>query len=301
MVQARDEVLIREKIHFFRKSAFWPHAAQLDTDGWLENFTEDERPVALILLDSFLYFSGDVTTKILNTEFHKLSNLVAPLDMAITDRMSRWAEFKERVILTYPTDEEPGATDSGRSYLRKARGVLNLDESQFADPHDALARLHEDPTRPVLFIDDFVGTGNQFIQTLNRPYTVHGEVRTFSDYVGARQIYMPILCTESASERIVRHAPALQLRPGHLLSDDYSIFHPESIVWPDGPDHDAIDVVRAASERAGIPMGEGGAPNDWCGFGRLGLSVAIDDTIPDASLTIFYWEENGWRPLKRRP
>lgn len=297
----RDETLIRDKVEFFRKSAFWPLVAGPDAEGWLANFKDDDKTVALALLDSFLYFSSELTSKILASEFHRLSEVVCPFDMHPQQRRSAWRTFRSRVVVSYPTDEEPGATDSGRSYLRKARGVLGLKESQYADPADAIARLNQDPRIPILLIDDFVGTGSQVIQTWKRAYNIGGGLASFADFTDAHIFYIPVLSTERARRRINIEAPTLHLRPGHLLTEEYSVFHEKSIMWPEGLQPAGIEFVRNASKRAGIPMGNGAKPDDWCGFGSLGLCVALDDTIPDASLTLFYWEKNGWRPLKYRP
>lgn len=301
MAKARDEALVRQKVDFLRKTAFWPIHSDIDEYGWLSNFEDDERPFAVALLDAFLYLSDDMTSTILASEFHRLSQIVCPADEPLEGRIASWDTFTDRVIVTYPTDEEPGATDSGRSYLRKARGKLNLREDQFCDPHDALHKLAIDPSAPVVFIDDFTGTGNQFLQTWGRRYTTPGGTRSFAEFQPDNQFYVPILCTETGVTAISNVAPSLLLRPGHILAHEYSIFHKESLVWPDDLMADGPDAIKQASKRAGIPMGGGSIPHDWCGFGGLGLCVAIDDTIPDASLTLFYWEENGWRPLKRRP
>lgn len=174
MARARDETLIRDKVEFFRKSAFWPLSAGLDGDGWLDNFKPHEKTVALALLDAFVYFPPDMTTTILASEFHRLSSVVGPADLSLRERQSLWDQFREDVVITYPTDEQPGATDSGRSYLRKARGVLGLRQNQYADPADAVARLAQKPGTPLVLIDDFVGTGSQVLQSWNRQYKVPG-------------------------------------------------------------------------------------------------------------------------------
>jgi hypothetical protein len=58
--------------------------------------------------------------------------------------------------------------------------------------------------------------------------------------------------------------------------------------------------VKAVSARIGIPDSGGAVVNDWQGFHCLGLSLAFYDSVPDATLPIFYWEENGWNPLIKK-
>jgi hypothetical protein len=61
-----------------------------------------------------------------------------------------------------------------------------------------------------------------------------------------------------------------------------------------------VATLKRISERAGY-IQENGGPDDWRGFHGLGLTVAFEHGIPDASLPIFFSERNGWKPLMRRP
>jgi hypothetical protein len=294
---------VLEKLSFFKKSAVWPVEFKIEPEEWLKNFEPDEFEVAIALLDGFAYYAPEVTKKILTSSFHRLSIEVAAFSLSNRERSRRWDEFRSRVIVTYPTDERPGATDSGRSYLRKARTVLGIDTSQYMDPHEALAAKLADSTKPLLFLDDFAGSGSQFCKTWRRPYPASGGVTSFQTIATDGMVaYIPTLCSHEAVHAILDCAPRLLLRPGHVLGEEYSVFHPQSIIWPSEELQSKSGyILRKASERAGIPLGDGSDPDDWCGFAGLGLAVAIDDTIPDACVTLLYWADNGWRPLFRRP
>lgn len=291
------------KIAFFKKAAIWPLEFKVDPEGWLSNFRPEELDVAIALLDSFWYYAPEFTKKIVATGFHRLSAVVSHRTAAATERRTAWTEFRRRVIVTYPTDERPGATDSGRSYLRKARLVLGLDEAHYLDPQDALAARIADPDRPIVFLDDFAGSGSQFCHTWERVYNVHGTGASFKSAGGAGVIaYLPVLASHLALTRIGTCAPSVLLLPGHTLGEEYSALHRDSLLWPTKElQRKSEDILFQASDRAGIPLGDGSIPDDWCGFHGLGLAVAIDDTIPDACLTLLYWETNQWRPLFRRP
>jgi len=56
---------------------------------------------------------------------------------------------------------------------------------------------------------------------------------------------------------------------------------------------------RVPATRAGIP--DTGGVNDWRGFHRLGLCLALHHKTPDATIPLLYWNQNGWQPLVRRP
>jgi hypothetical protein len=303
MLYDRESARVIGKLGFFRKAAIWPVEFSIDPEGWLTNFQPEETDVAIALLDAFCYFAPELTKKILAAGFHRLSSYCGDTSVPPAERQRMWQEFLNQVIVTYPTDERPGATDSGRSYLRKARTILGLEQRQYMDPADALAARMSSPGRAVVFLDDFAGSGNQFCQTWRRQYMVGGRRVSFETAGGSGLVaYLPVLCSHAAVRAIGRCAHTVLLLPGHTLGEEYSAFHPESLLWPS---HELLikshSVLYNASNRAGIPLGDGSDPDDWCGYHGLGLAVAIDDTIPDACLTILYWEANGWRPLFRRP
>lgn len=303
VLHEREVTRVLGKLSFFRKAAIWPVEVTIDPEGWLTNFEPDEMDVAVALLDFFSYFAPEVTKKILVAGFHRLSCHATDPSALFVERNRRWGDFCANLIVTYPTDERPGATDSGRSYLRKARGLLGLNQQQYMDPPDALAARLNRPDRALLFLDDFAGSGNQFCQTWVRQYTVGGRRSSFKSAGGSGLVgYLPVLCSYQAVEAIARCAPTVLLLPGHTLGEEYSALHPKSLLWPsDELRTRSYSVLYEASKRAGIPLGDGSDPDDWCGYQALGLAVAIDDTIPDACLTLLYWNEKGWRPLFRRP
>ena len=297
----RDRLSVLEKVKFFKKVSVWSFNYRIDPTAWLSNFNVDEQDIAVALLDACVYFSPELTNRILVATFHRLSAYLP--ETAGTDRASAWDRFRRRAIVTYPTDERPNATDSGRGYLRKGRAVLALLQEQFMDPEAALQARCSNPERPVVFLDDFAGSGSQFCETWTRPYDFGGVQRSFASCVqGAQIAYLPILSTTLAVDNIGKCAPSVLLEPGHTLGPEYSALSANSIIWP-SPELQAraLGVLRSASARAGIPLGDGEHVDDWCGYRRLGLALAIDDTTPDACLTLLYWEKNGWRPLFRRP
>jgi len=303
VLDEREATRVLGKLSFFTKAAIWPIETGIDPEGWLTNFQPEEMPVAIALLDAFSYFAPEITKKILVSSFHQLSSHIVDPSSTFIERSRRWRDFRANLVVTYPTDERPGATDSGRSYLRKARMLLGLDQQQYLDPPDALAARLNDPNRPLLFLDDFAGSGHQFCETWTREYTVGAHRSSFMAAGGSGLVgYLPILCSYLAVDTIAHDAPTVTLLPGPILGEEYSVFHDKSLIWPSEEIRNrSVGVLYEASRRAGIPLGDGSDPDDWCGYRDLGLAVAIDDTIPDACLTLLYWNANGWRPLFRRP
>ena len=153
----------------------------------------------------------------------------------------------------------------------------------------------------VIFVDDFVGSGNQFAETWCRKlHTPFESFQALAPGSQAQFYYCPAFCTQLGLNRIERTYPEVTVNPGVLIPDNYGALAPDSIVWPSHLRSTAKDFLRTASARAGIPDTGGTKPDDWRGFASLGLTIAIEDSVPDATLPIIYWDKNGWRPLIRR-
>lgn len=293
-----DRTRVLEKCNTFGRLSLWPRKAELDPDGWLENFGPSEIEHALYLLDSFVHYSRDLLAEVFAAGVHNLSSSIPFSGRGFCAARDNWDAFLDRVVLTFVTGEEPNPTDSGQGFARLARKDLGIAEERIVDPSEAVQLLAADPSLPILFVDDFVGSGNQFIETFHRPYA--GE--SFRDVLAreplAKVFYCPALCTVGGLQRIEAAHLNVQVSPGNVVPREYSALHPASIVWPDHLRLSGPKFVEAVSRRAGIPDDD--SPNDWRGYARLGLALSLGDSVPDATLPIFHWEKSGWRPLVRR-
>jgi hypothetical protein len=295
-LSSTEDVLI--KCNFFVDTQLWPLKHVLNPEGWMSNFNDDERPYAAMLLNSFIYLSESLVNQIYIATISDLAG-TSNLDVA-TDH---WKIYRENVLVTFITGETPNLTDSGRIFARKARQLLGIPQENIVDPQVAL-ELHISNDRPVLFVDDFVGTGLQCVETWKREIPTGRYEGASFDKVQkhgnpAACHYTPLVCTQIGKETIRAHCPELNLRPGHLLGSHYSALTRDSIVWPEDLFDTAVNVLRSMSLRAGIPE-DLNVRNDWRGLFEQGLCLAFYHSVPDATLPIFFWEENGWIPLIRK-
>lgn len=181
---------------------------------------------------------------------------------------------------------------------------MEIPESQCMYPETAIKEVAHSGIRPIIFVDDFVGSGNQFISTWTRQYEISpGRSISFAELSqtvrGLRFFYCPLVCTALGKKRIADKCSGVELCPAHVIPEEYSALHPASVLWPERLRGGAVNFVAAASRRAGIPDCNGGI-NDWRGFWKLGLTVAFQHSVPDATLPLLYWDKNGWTPLRRR-
>ena len=279
------------KCEYFSSIGIWPHRTVLDPERWLDNFLDEEVEHALYLLNAFMYFAPILVDQIFSASIRTIGRLMT---------RDEWKGFLDNVLVTLVTGEEPNITDSGHLFARRAR-YLGIPEERIISPEQACAQIQRGFNGAVVFVDDLVGSGNQFIETWRRSYrTQYESFKALAPFSRAKFYYCPAFCTQLGLKRINCACPEVTVSPGVFISDNYGALAPDSVVWPSRLKGTAKEFLRVASERAGIPDTGGTTPDDWRGFASLGLTIAFENSVPDATLPITYWEQNGWRPLMRR-
>jgi hypothetical protein len=291
-----DEDFVLRKCEYFAKVGLWSRRSRIRPKPWLQNFEGEEREYAVSLLNAFLYFSDDLMLELFRGAFHGLSRTFFA---GRSDRVSAWRDFAERVVFT-PVHADGGPAESGIGWVSRWKHDVRVDDSRTMWPEEALTALVSDPSLPVVFIDDFVGSGRQMRTMWEReiPLVRHG-ARTYSFREVAASsevtlIYSPALCTHEGMGALRRHCADLYINPGNEITPQHNALASDSLIWPSEHLDGARDFVEAASARAGIP-GE-----DWEGFEKLGLAIGFAQSVPDATLPLIYWEEEGWQPLIQR-
>lgn len=302
---APEEPRVLHEADFLAQAAVWPMSDRINPRAWLNNFRDDEVPYALDLLRSFVYFSEGMSEVLLRSAVQRLGQEVLDFNAAPHVVASAWRGFVDGLVVVPVRGEDPNPTDSGFAYVRSARNALGLNQSQFHEERDALQLLqsvhHAGVRRDVVFVDDFVGSGNQFVTTWQQEVPLAGGGELSFDRIASatasRFFYCPLVATEAGAEAIARYCPGVTLSPAHFLPAEYSAFHPESRLWARERRSTGPEVLRRIAERVGMPDTDGDDVDDWKGFHELGLAIAIRDSIPDANLGVFRWASSDWTPL----
>ena len=197
----------------------------------------------------------------------------------ISTLLSSWREFCNSAIITYVTGEEEHPADSGHLFVRMARQHLGISESQIMTPEGTLEQLLRNGPRPVIFVDDFIGTGLQFVTTWNRNYSFETIVTSFKNIAAVQRdaefYYCSLASTESGMQNIKTRCPQVVLSVANTLTSRYSAFDTDSILWSDALRPTAETFLRGASARAGLPDTHGAHQDDWRGFNNLGLAIVL--------------------------
>ena len=282
-ILTRDDLI--SKCDYFSSIGIWPSKMILDPERWLDNFLAEEIEHALYLLNAFMYFDTILVDQIFSASIRTIGRQMTS---------DQWREFLSSVLVTLVTGEEPNVTDSGHVFARKARS-LGIPERSIIGPEQTCNQIQSGFNGAVIFVDDFVGSGTQFITTWCRTYrTPEESFKALAPMSRAKFYYCPAFCTLFGLKRINRECPEVTVNPGILIPDNYGALAPDSIVWPSRLKSTAEEFIRSASERAGIP------DTNWRGFASLGLTIAFEDSVPDATLPIIHWAQYGWCPLMRR-
>ena len=286
-----------EKERFFREFQVWPVLEDFDSEGWLSNFDSNEKWVAEHLLVNFVYINERMTNSLLKASISNYFGTPFDLNNPVTERSGGILDNTAFVICE---GEKPNPTDSGNLFARKLRDQLSCPENRILLPSQALARNKE--FSRFIFIDDFAGSGNQFVETWKRKRQINRTELAFDDLsrdANLSFVYCCCIATKKAESKILETAPGIKLSPAHMISEHYSVVNPASPIWNDMDANNAIQIIQNTSRQAGYATEDCGE-NDWRGFHALGLSLAFNHGIPDASLPIFYSQRNKWVPLMRR-
>lgn len=294
------EQFVLAKCDSFTNMGLWPAGDKLQPRKWLENFTEDEKEHALYLLNSFVYFNSDLSISLLKATIINLSNKLLPSE-SITEHDSKWKEFLANSIFIPSVGEERSVTDSATFLAGHLRRDLYIPEYNIL----SIDRLY-DPVYisqikkydNVVFFDDFIGSGNQFINMWTNDFEKDGKIYpSTKDQCATMNLsahYCCMIATEYGVERVKQKAPNVELYYSHILQQNTSPIHENSVIWPHHLRATGPAFIFDVSKRAGIPESQ------YKGYHGLGLALAFSFTIPDASLPIFYWNNEGWSPLMER-
>ena len=281
----------------------WDHT-KIDPHAWLTNFRDDDVPLALTLLNCFSFYSDQLVDQLFYAAFQGLSNVSNDPWTAFSDARTAWTNFCQSSVVTLVQGEAPNPSDSGWYFARKARQILGFSEDQLRPPGEALKEILAGHTGAVIFVDDFVGSGEQFVRTWYREFEVAPNTQmTFDTASKARPelkfFYCNAMTTTLGRDRIARDAPSVKISAGNIIPSDHSLVSADSVLWPNDLRIDGIAMVERVSKELGY-QDTGGDENDWKGFHQLGLGLAFEHSVPDASLPIFFSDRNGWKPLVKR-
>lgn len=288
----------QDRSHFFQTVQVWPRNVKLNYNGWLANFKdENEKKIACCILDFFVYYSADLVDQMLTTT-------VGRAGYELSKFFPDWVheDFKSKCFYSYIPGENPNPTDSGNLFARKLRDVLHIPEDRIVN-YDRVYQILEDSISPVpvIFVDDFVGSGCQCIKAWceNRGGNRRKTLQLLAEECGHKVVYSPLIVNQVGFQNIQNCCPQLIISTAHVLGPEYNLFNKECKCWRNDESlfNEGIELILNKSKELGIPSTDGRSVNDEKGFYKQGLALAFEHCMPDAVPAFFYWSTDNWTPL----
>lgn len=295
----RQDILIKStlaKCDTLQRTGIWAPSIRIRPAAWLENFDSHDKHIAAILLDNFIFYSDRLTDELFRSAFLSLCDGLPKSGKPIES--SRIREALKTAVYTLVTGEEPNVTDSGYTFCRKARQRLGISQSRQVFPEKALEYASRGQT--VVFLDDFIGSGDQFVTMWHRPCPKTGE--SFASLFSKKPflaIYVSLVTTDYGLQEIYRRVPNVIVSPAHIVGEKYTYRQ-----ISDNPE------TQLRVNRFLIHYAELLAPEELYmqdpeykafGYKSRGLMFGFEHSIPDATLPIFWAPgKNTWEPLIER-
>ncbi|MGV3517684.1 phosphoribosyltransferase-like protein [Luteitalea sp.] len=297
-----DDVLA--KCDALKRAGAWCAEPTVRPRAWLHNFDDPDRAVAAILLDRFTFYSDALVNRLLIESYRSLCDGLSKGPNA--PDAATLVSSVTSAVFTRVQGEEPRPTDSGNLFCRKARALLRISDEAFVEPAAALD-LAVNQARPIVFLDDFIGSGDQFVSTWryrHRPASPRSfeEAHALNPFPA---VYLTLVATAAGQARIHSQCSEVAVNAIHVLDDTSKVTNLRR--HPSQPTIDTAASVAALLSKYGsrlnLPSYMKQDPS-WreLGYKSGGLLVAFEHSVPDLTLPIFWASGTGnWQPLVERP
>jgi hypothetical protein len=275
---------VLEKCELLQQLRLWAAEPQVSPAAWMENFTSElDRVLAASLLDQLIYFSDQAVDQLLSSALNRFEDALL--------RRNGGSQILSDLVITPIEDENPNRSDSGNVFCRKARLSAGISEEKIVDPAEALT--HAKAGRPVLFLDDFIGTGEQLLGTWERDY--HARTPTSFAEVYARSPFpafaVTLVVTAQATKRLRDELPSVELFSTHELGTGHSC---HSLVAPptdpliENYQNELRDFLARHSASLALKDHMRSYDHALYGFHGNGYMVGFEHSIPDSTLPILW-------------
>jgi hypothetical protein len=280
-------------------SGIWEGLTQIRLDTWMKNFASaTERYFGACVLDCLIYRSEKQTISLMEQLFQRtLPDLLrrhpAPGGSGVPwVNLLRLRPFEPHppvcVVPVIKWGDPP--TKSGPALARLYRRHLHLTERWMIWPWQIEAAKKVGFSQ-FLFVDDFLGTGEQFCGFAE-------QFGLLTSLQGCYAVYAPLVAHKEGISTVQSCLPDLHVVTVEAIDNSYSLFSDESPWFDDGLNSARLarDFYDALVARLELPI----KPDALRGFGKLSLAYAFSHATPDNCLPIIWSEGNGWKPLLER-
>lgn len=273
----------------------WLSEPTIRPRAWIENFDMGDKILAAQLLERFVFYNQRLTDSLLTTSFYSIADGLKKGPGAPT--REQLLQALPNAVFTPVSGETPNPTDSGYFLCRRTRQVLNVDENQIKITSEALKAAANG--LPVVFVDDFIGSGDQFLTTWQDRST-GTSFEAVQSKVDFAAIYVSLVGTEMGITNIGKKAPSVAVCVTHKI-DNRGTFWGLQVSNPSL--YSQIDSLLKRYTPRLTPHDVYMHQQEYLTYGykHRGLFFAFEHSVPDATLPIFWCRgTNNWEPLIER-
>jgi len=273
----------------------WLPEPKMRPRAWISNFAEEDQFIAARLLERFVFYSQRLTDSLLLASFNSIADgLKKGARAPDSDRL---LQALSNAVFTPVCGEKPNPTDSGNYLCRLTRQVIGVPEARIVQTQDALGAARTG--RPIVFVDDFIGSGDQFITTWQDDSNGHS-FESIHNVNRFAAIYLTLVATDSGIATITQEAPSVAICATHKLDAKCTLWGLRDSDNALFSQSDALLKKYAPRLTPQEPYMQS-AEYLLYGYKKRALFFGFEHSIPDATLPIFWCRgTNNWEPLVER-
>jgi hypothetical protein len=264
-------------------------------DSWLNQFCgREERFFAACLLDQTIVRSRPQFESCLRSLFRSnLNNAIFKddHDLRLTEALMSRQDPKIRLVPVICESDPP--TKSGPLVMRRLQRILKLNARWMCWPWQAKTAVVDCGVNTVIFVDDFLGSGDQFVKFFNQ--WGFNEVGTSAISL----IYAPVVAHQFGLNNLTTSLSQVGVECVETLGTSHSFFNEGTWqLFSQGQ----ISGSEARNWYLDFGKKRGVKPSsvNLLGYGELELVFGFSHSTPNSSLPILWHTSAEWQPLLER-
>lgn len=278
-----------------KRAGMWLPEPRIRPRAWIDNFDDGDKILAAQLLERFVFYNQRLTDSLLTASFYSIADGLKKGPAA--PARAQLLQALPRAVFTPVSGEAPNPTDSGYFLCRRARQVLNVDEASIKNTNEALKAAENGS--PVVFVDDFIGSGDQFLTTW-QDSSAGVSFEQLQAALGFTAIYVSLVGTDTGIANIGKYAPSVAVCVTHKIDVRGTLWGLQTL----NPSlYTQVDALLKKYTPRLTPHDAYMHQGNYLTYGYKGrgLFFAFEHSVPDATLPIFWCRgTNSWEPLIER-
>lgn len=251
---------------------------------WLKSFNGiEEQYFSALILDSLIYRSKNQTRAMMVQAIQRLlPELLRPACL-FEKNEGKWLDIVRKsgvpVRFVPVIRKNDGPNKSGHAICREYGGLLGVNNKIVISPED-IEKEKKNGARLLIFVDDFLGTGNQF-------KGFYDEIE--SSLEGIISVYLPLCAHETGLNKVKEECPRLMISSADLLTNNDRFIKADDDFLPDMKNKYAAlrELYHSLLEKR---LGQ--KIDDPEGYGNLGLVYGFHNATPNATLPLLWSRKN---------